>query len=125
LSPGLNGYRSVALLMRHLLLHAAGNMRARALRQIQLHDIACLAARFSEVDWRELLDTRERWWMLPPLELTFRYYTPPIPAFVWHALQSACPRRLLRATARLGLSDVSWSNLRIEAVPGIQWARSL
>ena len=31
--------------MRHLLLHAASNMRAHALRQVQLHDIALLAPR--------------------------------------------------------------------------------
>ena len=45
--PGMNAYPSIAELMRHLLLHAAGNMRAHALRQIQLHDIALLAPRNS------------------------------------------------------------------------------
>ena len=37
---GLNAYPCAAALMMHLLLHAAGNMRARALRQVQLHEIA-------------------------------------------------------------------------------------
>ena len=41
--PGLNPYPSTAALLLHLLLHAAGNMRAHCLRQIQLHDIAALA----------------------------------------------------------------------------------
>ena len=43
--PGLNGYASLAALLRHLLLHAAGNLRMRSLRFIQLRDIAQLAAR--------------------------------------------------------------------------------
>src|SRR5450631_2769976 len=55
---GLNEYPSVASLMMHLLLHAAGNMRARALRLIQLHDIALLAARFVQGDWDELVAMR-------------------------------------------------------------------
>jgi hypothetical protein len=38
----------MAELMRHLLLHAAGNMRAHALRQIQLHDIALLAGKLAD-----------------------------------------------------------------------------
>ena len=44
--------------MMHLLLHAAGNMRARALRLIQLHDIARLAQAFGSGDWKELLAAR-------------------------------------------------------------------
>src|SRR3984957_7161663 len=64
--PGLNAYPTAASLMLHLLLHAAGNMRARALRLIQLHDIALLAARFVAADWRELLAMRpagrKLWW---------------------------------------------------------------
>src|SRR5271165_322192 len=55
---GLNTYPSDAALMMHLLLHATGNMRAHALRLIQLHDIARLASRFGSVDWEELLNLR-------------------------------------------------------------------
>ena len=51
--PGLNEYSSAAALMMHLLLHAAGNIRARALRLIQLHDIALLAERLNAEDWEE------------------------------------------------------------------------
>jgi hypothetical protein len=75
---GLNGYPSIVPLMMHLLLHAAGNMRARALRHIQLHDIALLAARFDPGDWERLPaarpDGRSLWWALAPLMLTARYY---------------------------------------------------
>ena len=45
--------------MRHLLLHAAGNMRAHALRLVQLHDIALLAPRLDAAAWERLLDTPE------------------------------------------------------------------
>ena len=55
---GINEYPSPAALMLHLLLHAAGNMRARALRLIQLHDIALLARRLGSRDWEELLAMR-------------------------------------------------------------------
>src|SRR6202040_324271 len=81
---GLNAYPSMVSLMMHLLLHAAGNIRARALRLIQLHDIALLAARFVPSDWEELLATQPEgqslWWALPPLMLTASYYPARIPS---------------------------------------------
>ena len=52
---GINAYPSKAALMRHLLLHTAGNIRAGSLRFIQLHDIACLARRLDTQDWDELV----------------------------------------------------------------------
>jgi len=125
--PGVNDYPSIAALMRHLLLHAAGNIRARALRQIQLHDIALLAQRMSTSDWSELLATNERrglWWALPPLALTGRYYGDCIPAAVVAATAPGCPRWLRRVTRRSELTDVSWSKIRIEAFPGIEWSKS-
>ena len=36
----------------------------------------------------------------------------------------ACPLPLRWCTDRQGLYDVSWSNLRIAALPGIEWART-
>ena len=70
LHAGLNAYPSRAALMRHLLLHAAGNMRARALRHIQLHDVALLAPRMSGSDWQQLIEPGARehasWWAFPP-----------------------------------------------------------
>ena len=75
---GVNSYPSIASLMMHLLLHAAGNMRSLALRLIQVHDIALLAGRFRPCDWDELLTARPHgralWWAVPPLMLTARYY---------------------------------------------------
>jgi hypothetical protein len=125
--PGLLPYRDEVELLRHLLLHAAGNMRAHALRQVQLHDIALLTARLSVDAWAKLLATPESeggcWWMYPPLRLALQYYpgctNAPLEEFA-----RACPGVLRAAARRDTLTEVSWSNLRIHAFPGICWSRS-
>lgn len=125
---GINTYPSIASLMAHLLLHAAGNMRARALRLIQLHDIALLAARMSGHDWEELLGgptgVRDLWWAMPPLTLIARYYPAVIPREIISRVEPAGPWLLRQCSRRHKLADVSWSNLRIRAFPGIEWCRS-
>ena len=125
---GLNDYPSVAALMMHLLLHAAGNMRAHALRYIQLHDIARLAARFVRSDWEALLSARPNgqplWWAVPPLLLTGRYFPAAIPAFVTARLGLECPWWLGTIARRQLLTDVSWSNIHAQALPGIEWSRT-
>lgn len=112
--------------MLHLLLHAAGNMRANALRQIQLHDIALLAGLLRERDWHtSLVDPASgegRWWLYPPLALTDRYHSACIPPWVLRQASTMCPRLLRFAMQRKQLTDVSWSNLRIPAFPGIVWS---
>jgi hypothetical protein len=126
--PGLNGYPSCASLMLHLLLHAAGNIRSHALRLIQLEDIARFARNFSEADWRELESLGASragiWWALPPLSLTARYYPGTIPESVIERVGSKCPWWLRRSIEQRSLCDVSWSNLRVYAFPGIEWSRS-
>ena len=123
---GINAYPSIASLMMHLLLHAAGNMRALALRLIQVHDIALLSARFQPGDWDELLTARANgralWWAVPPLMLTARYYPAAIPGFVIDQLSEECPRLLKIVARRQRLADVSWSNIRVHALPGIEWS---
>jgi hypothetical protein len=120
--PGLNNYPDLVSLLLHLLLHAAGNMRAHALRHIQLHDIALVASLMYENDWDTLFgqprDRERRWWVFPPLALTARYYPGHVPPAVLSATRAACPRILRLAVARQSLTDVSWSNLRIHALPG-------
>lgn len=126
--PGLNNYPTLVSLVLHLLLHAAGNMRVHALRQIQLHDIAVLGSLLYERDWSLLLGERRNdeaaWWLFPPLALTARYYPNHIPAEVLRAARAKCPRILRLVAARESLTDVSWSNLRINAFPGIAWSRT-
>jgi hypothetical protein len=126
--PGLNNYSDLVALLLHLLLHAAGNMRAHALRQVQLHDIALVASILYERDWESLLERARGgdgpWWLFPPLALTARYYPKPIPPSVLAEARNACPRVLRAATSRETLTDVSWSNLRIHAFPGIAWSRT-
>jgi Uncharacterised nucleotidyltransferase len=129
LHAGLNAYPSRAALMRHLLLHAAGNTRARALRHIQLHDVALLAQRMSSSDWQQLIEPGARehapWWAFPPLVLTAHYYPGVVPAAVLAATERGCSRLLRRVSRRQRLCDVSWSKIRIPAFPGIEWSRSL
>jgi hypothetical protein len=126
---GLNAYPSTVSLMMHLLLHAAGNIRARALRLIQLHDMALLAARFGPGDWEELLAMRPGgsniWWALAPLILTAQYYPGTIPPTILPRLDIDCPWLLRTLARRQRLSDVSWSNIRIAAFPGVEWSRTL
>ena len=127
-APGLNAYSGLSALLLHLLLHAAGSMRAHALRQIQLHDIAAIAPLLSAAQWAELLESQRDhggpWWVLPPLALAARYYPGRVPADVLRAARKACPRLLRIATERQSLTDVSWSNLHIHAFPGIAWSRT-
>lgn len=114
--------------MLHLLLHAPGNMRARALRLIQLHDIALLAPRLASADWEELLAMRPQgrplWWAFAPLRLTARYYPAAIPSVLSVDPGAICPRLLRNRARSQRLSDVSWSNIRIAAFPGLEWSRT-
>jgi len=127
--PGLNPYPSKAALMTHLLLHAAGAMKARAARLIQLNDIARLSANMTAADWDRVLELgqagREHWWALPPLQLTARYYSNVIPAHVLATLSANCPWLLARICRRRTLTDVSMSHMQIDAFPGIEWSQSL
>ena len=122
---GLNAYRSNAALMLHLLLHAANNMRAHALRYIQLIDIARLAERFEAADWNALLGMRTNhmslWWAAAPLILTSRYFPNSVPESIVRNLSAQCPWLLRRSADRYALADVSLSNIRIYAFPGIEW----
>ena len=124
--PGLNSYAGPAALMRHLLLHTAGNLCSRSVRLIQLHDITVLGARLNTADWAEALapasDGRTAWWAVPPLALAQQLFPgrlPPIPA----TALAACPPWLRRASAGLRLADVSLSRLGIPMLPGLEWSR--
>ena len=114
--------------MAHLLLHAAGNVRAHALRLIQLVDLGRLSHHMTGHDWEDLLDGSAAgapsWWAYPPLLLAQRYCSARVPPEIQARLAAVCPWSLQRAARGYTLSEVSWSNLRIPAFPGIEWSRS-
>jgi len=127
--PGLNAYPSNAALMIHLLLHAAGSMAYRTLRLLHLHDIALVSSRMSGSDWDDLVNqgqkTNRRWWALPPLQLTARYYPDVVPTDVLAVLANHCPWTLRRVVRHRCLSDVSLSYPWVNAFPGIAWSQSM
>jgi hypothetical protein len=126
--PGLNAYPSTAGLMSHLLLHTAGNIRSRCLRLLHLHDIVRLATRMTASDWDALWGghaTDAPWWALPPLRLVARYYQNVVPEAVLSRLESGCPAWLRRVSRRQTLTQASCSGLWIQALPGIEWSRSV
>ncbi|MBV8503161.1 MAG: nucleotidyltransferase family protein [Paucibacter sp.] len=121
--PGLNAYPSHAALLRHLLLHAAGNLMSRSLRLTQLLDIARLAPRLDAGDWAEL-EGCLGWWALPPLLMLGHYFPTRLPAPLSARLLRECPRRLQRAMERQRLAQVSLCRMDHPAFPGIEWAQS-
>ncbi len=126
--PGINAYPSMMALMLHLLLHAAGAMSSKAVRLVQLHDLALLSARLTPADWaaiHERVVEQRLWWVLPPLQLTSRYYSVSVPMHVLGAMRRACPRHLKRISSLQTLTDVSFSYIWVDAFPALAWTRSL
>jgi len=127
-APGLTTYPSLAALMRHLLLHTAGNLCNCCVRLIQLHDIAVLATRLDAADWDEVLapasDGRAAWWAVPPLRLAQRLFPGSVSqtAALERAI-AACPPGLRGKTH--SLVDVSLSRLTIPMLPGLEWSRDV
>ncbi|HEV6966177.1 nucleotidyltransferase family protein [Roseateles sp.] len=129
---GVNPYASPAALMRHLLLHTAGNLCHRSVRLIQLHDIALLGATLDAGAWREALapasDGRPAWWAVPPLALARRLFPGRLPEAVLDEAMApaieACPHRLRRRVADRGLAEWSLSHLALPMLPGFEWSHS-
>lgn len=131
-APGLNPYASTAALMRHLLLHAAGNVCNRSVRLIQLHDIARLGARLQADEWQQALapadDGRPAWWAVPPLALARRHFPGLLPPGLLQAALApalaACPPGLRGRGAAFSLTASSLSHLDTPLLPGIAWAHT-
>jgi len=125
--PGMNPYRSQASLMAHLLLHAAGAMALRTVRLVQLHDVALLSRRMSHADWLELhrpvAAQHSLWWAYAPLVLVARYYGT-IPAWLLESVARDCGWFLRRSSRKRLLWQLSFSDLRRKAFPGIEWSQS-
>ena len=127
---GFNPYPSLAALLMHLVLHAAGSMTSGEVRLMHLHDLALVCGRMQPQDWESILrhggpGRRAPWWFLPPLQLASRYYANIVPDAVLLELQHSCPARLRRFIASRSLTDLSLSSVWIRAFPGLGWSRSL
>jgi hypothetical protein len=124
---GLRGYATKAALMRHLLLHMAGNMSTRWVRAIHLYDIARLVAQLTPKDWQEVrsADWPARWCLYPPLLLVSRYFPRTIDPETLAELADTCPALLAHWARRQTLSDVSASNPDLPALPELTWCNSL
>jgi hypothetical protein len=126
-APGINPYASFAALMRHLLLHAAGNMRANAMRFLQIYEISVCARRMTAEDWLALRGAdprRSAWWIFPALSMAERYFPGSVPGGHLEDFARACRPRLRARYRSCTVYEVSWSNLRIPALPGVEWART-
>ena len=124
--PGCNPYASRAALLSHVMLHAAGSMRAHALRALHLCDIARIAGTLSEGDWDDLTRCarRDGWWMYPTLVSAECLFPGSLPAAPLARLRSHCPAWLRLRMERNSIYRLSWSNLKIPAVAGLEWCRS-
>lgn len=130
--PGVNAYPSLAALMRHLLIHAAGNLCVHSIRLIHLHDLATLAGRLNKADWDEALapasDGLPAWWAAPPIELAIRLFPDRWPteamAHALGAARAACPTLLRAAPRHYRLDDMSMSGFRVPLLPGVTWSHS-
>jgi hypothetical protein len=92
-----------------------------------LRDVAQLSARLTSDDWQDFFRAAARagrWWVYPPLGLSARYFPGLVPTAAVAAARRDCPLLLRRAAEQHDLTAVSWSNLRIDAFPGIEWART-
>jgi hypothetical protein len=124
---GLNSYPRSAVLMAHVLLHAAGSMVWRSLRALHLHDLATIARRMSESDWRDFTSIQGSgvlWWAHAPLVLVESYFPGAIPPAALRLARSQCPWTLRAALSRSTLADVSVSAPYVRAFPGIEWSRT-
>jgi hypothetical protein len=119
--PGINDYASIAALMAHLLLHAAGGACSRSLRLMHLHDIALLSRDLSAEDWASLDGC---WWALPPLRLVDRYYGGRVPPGVMKGLARQCPLLLRALSRRQTMTGASCSELWLHPLAGLEWAAS-
>jgi hypothetical protein len=121
---GINPYASQSALFCHLALHCAGDMRGGALRLIQLRDLGQFALRLTPDDWSELISDASCWWLFPVLRISERYFPRMIPHDALEKCRRRCPPWLRWASERAELTDVSWSNVHIEALPGMEWSRT-
>lgn len=124
--PGLNGYGSSGALLKHLLLHAAGNLSVRGGRLIQLHDIALLCRDHrSELLLEAFGAAAVPWWAWPPLALAERCFPGSVDPTALERAAATCPWWLRRHIMGRSLEDLCLVDPRILAMPALAWTDGL
>jgi len=124
--PGLNSYADSGVLLKHLLLHAAGNLSTRGSRLIQLHDIALLCRGFGNTAlYRAFSSDAVPGWAWPVFAMVERCFPGSVEASVLKRAAAACPWWLRRQIERQPFVAMTLANPRIPALPGLAWATSL
>lgn len=123
--PGLHAYADAAALLKHLLLHAAGNLCLRGGRLIQLHDIALLCRELGADTQRALFGAAPMpWWVWPPLALAERCFPGSVDAHLLEHAAAVCPWWLRRRIALQPFESLSLVDPRILAMPSLAWTNS-
>jgi len=126
LRPGLNNYAEPLDLLRHLMLHASGNLSNRGARLIQVHDVALLCRHLGRIEPSALLaDAWADWWKWPLLDLSERCFPGNVDVDLRAQAASRCPWWLRRWSAKRAVEDLSLVDLRHPAMPTLAWNRDV
>jgi len=124
--PGLNPYPRPAVLLSHLLLHAAGNLAGRGGRLIHIHDIARLCRQLPPSELAHVAaETQACWWKGPVLRLAERCFPGSVPDVLLSRTAAACPRHLRHWTDSRSFDELSLADPRHGTLLALAWAPDL
>ncbi len=125
LPAGVNGYADRGLMLRHLLLHSAGNLSDASSRLIQLHDIALLCHGLGAAALEAAFGQAETpWWAWPSLALAERCFPSHVGPNVLRQAAATCPWWLRRRIASRSYESLSLIDPHIFAMPALAWTVS-
>ena len=126
LPAGLNGYADRGALLRHLLLHAAGNLSMGSGRLIHLHDIALLCRGLGDSALELAFGNADApWWAWPPLALAERCFPGSVAAPVLAQSAVHCPWWLRRRVSLQSFESLCLVDVRIVPMRALAWTDSL
>jgi len=126
LPAGLNGYADRGALLRHLLLHAAGNLSVGSGRLIQLHDTALLCRELGKTVLELAFgNAATPWWAWPPLALAERCFPGSVEAAVLARAAAHCPWWLRLRVSQQSFESLCLVDVRIVPMRALAWTDSL